>query len=329
MQEPAKILVADDEPNIRRILGFLLEEAGYEVVVAADGGEVLDLVVGERPDLVLLDVMMPGLDGFAVLEQIRQLRGHARLPVIMLTARSESASRVRGIKSGANDYVAKPFEQEELLARVANMLETARAQREANPLTGLPGNHAIEREMSRRLAGPTPFAAMYLDIDRFKRFNDHYGYARGDVAIEHVALAIDAVIDRHGEREDFVGHVGGDDFLILCATERAEAIADAVVAEFEHTRDLLHDPEDVARGYLEITTRTGDRIEAPLITLTVALITDVRARYAHPVAVSDALAELKRHGKRQPGSVVVKERRQSEPTGSPILLDDLHRTDRS
>ncbi|MBD3220699.1 response regulator [bacterium] len=322
MHEPAKILIADDDQHIRRILEFLLDEAGYRVVTASNGQEAISQVVAERPDLVLLDVMMPHLDGFAVLEHIRQLRGLQRLPVIMLTARGESVARVRGFRGGANDYVSKPFDQEELLARVANMLETVQAQREANPLTGLPGNHAIEREMARRLREGGPFAAMYLDIDRFKRFNDHYGYARGDLAIELVADTIGNVVDGIGSPDDFIGHVGGDDFLVLCDSGQADAIAGAIVEAFERDSEGLHDPEDLARGYLEISTRTGERVHAPLITLTVALITDVPRRYNHPVAVSDALAELKRHGKQQPGSVVVKERRAPDASTEMISLDD-------
>ncbi len=324
MAEPAKILIADDDPHIRRILQFLLEQAGYRVLAACDGREALALVVQERPDLALLDLMMPHLDGFAVLEQIRQDREVCRLPVIMLTAHDRTSSRIRGLRGGANDYVAKPFDQEELLARVANMLETSQAQREANPLTGLPGNLAIEREVLRRMAARDRFGAMYLDIDRFKSFNDHYGYARGDRAISFLAHVICAAVDREGEPGDFVGHVGGDDFLVVCASDRAETIARSLVHDFEAGVADLHDADDLAAGYLETRSRTGDVTRSALITLTVALICDVAGRYDHPAAMSDALAELKAHGKRQDGSVIVVERRASgQSPGQPGRLETL------
>jgi diguanylate cyclase (GGDEF)-like protein len=322
MPEPAKILVADDEPHIRRILQFLLEQEGYEVVCAVDGPTALAMARSEQPDLLLLDVMMPHLDGFAVLEELRRDHRTQRLPVIMLTARDESPTRVRGLRGGANDYVSKPFDHEELLARTASMLRTFRMQREANPLTGLPGNPAIERELQRRLDADEDFAVMYLDIDRFKSFNDHYGYARGDRAIVQLAQTLGEATDAVGDPGDFVGHVGGDDFLVVCDLAHAESLADEIVRRFEAAVADLHDAEDLARGFLVTRTRTGETVEAPLITLTIALVRGIHGRYAHSAELSDALAELKRHGKRQGGSVVVEERRTPavdsapEPAGS-------------
>jgi len=318
MGEPAKILIADDEPHIRRILQFLLDQAGYRVVTASHGREALEVLARERPDLVLLDVMMPHLDGFAVLERLRQDRETQRLPVIMLTARHESNARVKGLRGGANDYVAKPFDHDELLARIANMLETCQAQRAANPLTGLPGNLAIEREVQRRLAAGVSFGALYLDIDRFKSFNDHYGYARGDRAISFLAHVLCDAVVRCGDPTDFVGHVGGDDFVVICASGHAERLAGEVVREFDRGMVDLHDAEDLARGYLETRSRTGETERSPLVTLTVALIVDACGRYAHPAEMSDALAELKSHGKRRDGSVVIQERR--SPGGQAELL---------
>lgn len=318
MTDPAKILIADDEPHILRILQFLLEQAGYEVVAARDGREALELATQTRPDLALLDVMMPHVDGFSVLEELRANRDTQRLPVVMLTARGESTSRVRGLKVGANDYMAKPFDHEELLARVANLLETSRAQREANPLTGLPGNHAIDREVNDRLAAGRPFAAMYIDIDRFKSFNDHYGYTRGDRAIGLLAQVLCQVVDHDAGEGGFVGHVGGDDFVVLCATRVADHVANQIMELFEDGVALLHDPEDRDRGYLETEGRTGEVVQAPLITLTIALIRDASRRYEHLGALSDALAELKRHGKSHQGSVVAAERR--SPGEGPRLI---------
>ncbi len=321
MGEPAKILIADDEPHIRRILQFLLEQAGYRILTAADGREALEQARTGAPDLVLLDVMMPHLDGFAVLEALREDRELRRLPVIMLTARDESPIRVRGLRGGANDYVAKPFDHQELLARVENMLENFRAQRDASPLTGLPGNLAIERELQERLASGPDFAVMYLDIDRFKSFNDHYGYARGDRAITLLAHVLCEAATARGDAGAFVGHVGGDDFIVVCACESAEALAQEVVRRFDAEVGDLHDADDLARGYLEIYTRTGEAVHAPLITLTIALIVGVRERFAHTAAMSDALAELKRHGKRQEGSVVVQERRTPDGASAPRPSD--------
>ncbi|MFO7654599.1 MAG: response regulator [Candidatus Krumholzibacteriia bacterium] len=308
MAATGKILVVDDEPHIRRILQFLLEEEGFEVATAASGAEAVALAAQERPDLVVLDVMMPQMDGFAVLRRLRSEFETSRVPVIMLTARGDSAAKVRGLREGANDYLAKPFNQEELLLRLRNMLEADRAQREANPLTGLPGNHAIERETLVRARSGQPFAVMYVDIDRFKSFNDHYGYQRGDQAISFLARVLRDCSRAAGGGE-FVGHVGGDDFVVLSGSDGAEDLARSLLRAFDRGVVDLHDEVDLERGYLEVENRAGVREQVPLITVTVALVVDARAHFQHPAELGDTLAELKRFGKLQVGSVVVRERR--------------------
>jgi DNA-binding response OmpR family regulator len=310
MVAKARILVADDEPHIRRILQFLLEQDGYEVGLAEDGEAAWQAVASFRPDLVLLDVMMPRRDGFSVLEIIRAGFETARLPVIMLTAKSDSVDKVTGLKGGANDYIVKPFNHEELLLRVTNLLEATRREREANPLTGLPGNLAIEREVQSRLTAGTDFALMYIDIDRFKSFNDHYGYSRGDRAISFLAGVLVACAHKYGVGGDFIGHVGGDDFVLATGTTACDTLSRRIIEDFDAGVVALHDAEDAQRGWLEVENRAGARERFPLISLTVALIPGVQGRFAHPAELSDTLAELKRYGKATPRSVVVRERRQ-------------------
>ena len=312
MTAKARILVADDEPHIRRILQFLLEQEGFEVQMAEDGEEAWKAVASFQPDLVLLDVMMPRMDGFAVLEIIRAGFETARLPVILLTAKGEEQDKVKGLKGGANDYIVKPFNHDELLLRVSNLLEATRREREANPLTGLPGNRAIEREIQSRIASGREYAFMYIDIDRFKSFNDHYGYSMGDRAISFLAGVLVGCTQKYGSGWEFVGHVGGDDFVVATDSAHGEPLARRIIEEFDAGKVDLHDPADFERGYLEVESRSGTVERFPLITLTLALINDARGRFAHPAELSDTLAELKRLGKVNESSVIVRERRSKE-----------------
>ncbi len=311
MTAKARILVADDEPHIRRILQFLLEQEGFEVQMAEDGEEAWKAVASFQPDLVLLDVMMPRMDGFAVLEIIRAGFETARLPVILLTAKGEEADKVKGLKGGANDYIIKPFNHDELLLRVSNLLEATRREREANPLTGLPGNRAIEREIQARIAGGREYAFMYIDIDRFKSFNDHYGYSMGDRAISFLAGVLVGCTQKYGAGGEFVGHVGGDDFVVATESKIGKALARRIIEEFDAGKVDLHDPADFKRGYLEVESRSGSIERFPLITLTLGLVNDAKGRFEHPAELSDTLAELKRFGKTTEQSVVVVERRAS------------------
>jgi CheY-like chemotaxis protein len=311
MAPRARILIADDEPHIRRILQFLLEQEGFEVQLAADGEEAWKAVASFHPDLVLLDVMMPRMDGFAVLDIIRAGFETARLPVILLTAKGEEEDKVRGLRGGANDYILKPFNHDELLLRVGNLLEATRREREANPLTGLPGNRAIEREIQKRIAAADNSSFMYVDIDRFKSFNDRYGYARGDRAISFLAGVLVGNTQKYGSGREFVGHVGGDDFVIAADGSVAEDLARRIIREFDEGKGDLHDPEDRANGYLEVENRNGQTECFPLITLTLALVEGASGHIDHPAKLSDIMAELKRYGKTMPQSVVVRERRQT------------------
>ncbi len=309
--ERYKILVVDDEEHIRRILKFQLEKNGYDVVTAENGDVALQLIRRETPDLLLLDLMMPKIDGFEVCKRIRQNCQTSQIPIIMLTAKSDLPDKIKGLKDGANDYLVKPYSNEELLLRVQNVLEWSKQQKQANPLTGFAGNKAIEKELQRRIENEEPFAFLYMDIDNFKAYNDYYGYQKGDESILFLADIIKESINTLGGTTDFVGHIGGDDFVIITAPDRAEFIARHIIDEFDKGSLVLMKEEDIRRGYLEINNRLGERIRVPLMSLTIALVVNEGNRLGHFAQVSDIASELKAFGKGMPGSIVVRERRKS------------------
>jgi diguanylate cyclase (GGDEF)-like protein len=308
MNTPTTILVVEDDAAIRRILEYQLQKAGYSVLTAEDGETGLFLARKHEPDLLLLDVMLPRLDGHEVCRQIRQDYRIGQTPIIMLTARSSVKDRVAGLAQGANDYLMKPYDQEEMLVRVKNTLTLARKQREANPLTGLPGNSAIESELNRRLATQEDFAFLYVDIDNFKGFNDTYGYAKGDEAIRMLAGILTEAIHDTGH-EGFAGHVGGDDFVMVAPIGVAEDVARRTVKAFDLLKERLFRREDWERGHLSVLDRQGSELRIPLMSLTVAIVVNEGQRYTHVGQISDAAFELKKYGKTFQGSTVVKERR--------------------
>ena len=197
-----RILVADDEPNLREALRILFARHGFDVLVAEDGQQAIEFARKEQPDVVILDVMMPRLDGYAA---CRELRAHFRtrhIPIVMLTAKGTDDDKLTGLEGGANDYVTKPWHGKELVQRVRNHIEWSKNQRAVNPLTGLPGNLSILAERQKRYDAGTPFAQIFLDLDNFKAFNDRYGFPVGDTAIRAVAEALVDVIETQGESGD-------------------------------------------------------------------------------------------------------------------------------
>ncbi len=159
---------------------------------------------------------------------------------------------------------------------------------------------------------------MYIDIDRFKSFNDYYGYSRGDRAISFLAGVLVGNTQKYGTGREFVGHVGGDDFVVVADSSEVESLAGRIIEEFDSGIADLHDENDIRNGYLEIESRNGNVERFPLITVTLALIDDAKGRFQHPAELSDTLAELKRFGKTKLRSVVVQERR--SPDGNSVLV---------
>src|SRR2546426_6021844 len=231
---PEMILVVDDDPDIARFVGVTLRAAGSDVAAAPGGEEALRRADEIRPVRVLLDVMMPRVDGFEVAQRLRRNTRPANTCIIMLTAKAQSSDKVLGLTAGADDYIIKPFDPIELLARVKTTLRRARDNRNLSPLTGLPGNIRIEDEVQRRVEEAQPFALLNCDMDNFKAYNDHYGFLRGDRVIQGTARILQDAVEEFCRTEGFVGHVGGDDFVVVVTPELAEQTAERIIERFDH-----------------------------------------------------------------------------------------------
>ncbi len=308
----AVILVVDDDPDVARFIEVNLRAAGYEVHVASDGEEALDKAADLQPDLILLDVMMPKLDGFEVAQRLRRDARTSSCSIIMLTAKALSADKVLGLSSGADDYIIKPFDPVELLARVKGTLRRAREMRALSPLTGLPGNIRIQEEIRRLVSEePQSFGVLYADLDNFKAYNDHYGFVRGDRAIQATARIATQVVHDLAGPSAFVGHVGGDDFVILVSPDEAEPAAKGLCERFDATAPDLYDAIDLERGYIELENRQGTLQRFPLLSVSVGCVTTANRRFAHFGEVVSVASEMKLVAKRTPGSSFAFDRRTS------------------
>ncbi len=305
------VLVVDDDPFIARLLEIELKAAGYEVRVAGDGRQALDLARESCPDLVLADVMMPNMDGFELTRQLRQDSRTASVSVIMLTARGLSADKLEGFSVGADDYIVKPFDTPELLARIRGVLRRAREMRQQSPLTGLPGNVRIEDEIESRVRAGASFAVLYADLDHFKAFNDHYGFMRGDQVIQFTAGLIQEVAREAGSPGSFVGHVGGDDFVVVCGADEAEVVAERIVRRFDEAVPGLYDPDDQRRGHIVLVTRRGDEQAFPFLSISIGVATTARRSFRHFAEAVAIATEMKAFTKSTEGSSWAVDRRMS------------------
>ncbi len=303
------VLVVDDDPDVARFVEVNLRSAGYDVTVASDGEEALERAVELRPDLVLLDVMMPKLDGFEVAQRLRRDVRTSSTSIIMLTAKALSSDKVLGLSTGADDYIIKPFDPVELLARVKGTLRRAREMRALSPLTGLPGNIRVQEEIRRRVAEEQPFALLYADVDHFKAYNDHYGFVRGDRAIQAMARLASEVVHEMVGPEGFVGHVGGDDFLLIVPPELAEDVAARLCERFDQEAPMLYDADDLERGHIEVKDRQGAMAKFPILTVSVGVVSTSNHAFGHYGEAVSVATEMKQVAKRQPGSSFAVDRR--------------------
>jgi len=303
-----RVLVVCDDPAVARFLAHDLANEAYDVDVLEDCHRTLERAMETRPDVVVVDLSQPGCDGVEVVRQVRANPPTASVPVVLLSAKGAPHDRVLGLTAGADDYVVKPFDTLELIARVQGVLRRTADIRALSPLTGLPGNHRIEVEVASRAAAGKPYALCHVDLDEFKGFNDAYGFQRGDDLLLLLASCFQRAVTEAGYPAPFLGHVGGDDFVVVCTPEQAEPLCRAAIEEFEHRSPQLYDPEDAERGYLEVVDRRGELRKQPMASVSVGVTAD-RSGDRDFRAVIAAATEMKKVAKAQPGSYVAVDRR--------------------
>ncbi|MEJ7604332.1 MAG: response regulator [Kofleriaceae bacterium] len=304
-REAPRVLIVDDDVSIRQICREVLELGGYQVRDAGSANAALAEARRFRPDMIVLDVLMPGADGYRCAEMIRADPSIGMAPIMFLSARGETADKVRAFRSGAEDYMVKPFDAAELLARVGKALDRQARELGASPTTQLPGADAIQDEIERRLAYDPTAVACYLDLDNLKAFNDYYGYAKANAVIRQTGDVIRHVVRRAGTKTDFIGHIAGDDFVFVTPADHVDEVCRGICERFDHLIRLYYDPHDRELGYIETKDRFGVQRSFPIMSVSIAAISLVRAKtYA---GLAELAAVGKGTAKSIPGSAYVRD----------------------
>jgi len=304
------IIIVDDDPNVGLLVSAVLKKYDYTVVSFNSGAEMLEFLQTKKPDLILLDLRMPGPDGYALCKRVRENPDTRDIPIIILSGVSEVDARISAIELGADDFITKPFDVRELRARVNRLIKRKTADTALNPLTRLPGSPAIEEEVHKRLAAGDVFAFLYIDADNFKSYNDVYGYAKGDEVIKHISALLAREARKHSPKNYFVGHIGGDDFVLLLGIPEAEKTAKAITEEFDRTIPSFYTETDRARGFITTADRKNKTTDFQIMSLTIGII--VPKGIKHYGKIAQTAAELKHYAKTLPnrrGSIYIKDRR--------------------
>ena len=313
-----KIVLAEGGPVLAEMLPKILKPVGYDVIVATDGEAALRAVKREFPHLIIIDSDLAGIDGFTLCKMLKSDFLTSYIPIVVLIEKRQIRKRVLEIQEGVDDYILKPPDPIDLQVRLEMALRRTNHQVHANSLTRLPGNLAIEQVCRDRIKSGTPFAFMYIDINHFKSFNDTYGYLRGDSVIMQAARIITDCVGCAGNSDDFVGHIGGDDFVAVTTPDKATSIARRIIAEFDRLIPLHYAQQDRIMGYLSVKDRQNNDIKAPLMSVSIAIVHNKIRKISSVIELTEIASEIKKHLKTLSGSnYLVNRRRVPEGVAGP------------
>lgn len=289
----ARLLIVEDDNDIATMLQLYFASQGYEVDIAGRGGEALEKTRQSMPHLIILDIMLPDFDGFEVCRTLRTHTRTSHVPIIFLTQKDERSDKLQGLELGADDYITKPFDIEELKLRVQRAISRAEQQSLTDPRSGLPSGRLIEEQL-RRIIQSDGWALMDVRINAFSAFTDAYGFVAGDDVLRFTAMLLNEVVNQLGTPEDFIGHVGGSNFILITTQERAEAIRKTLKERFAQEVLAHYNFLDREQGYLLLTDDSGRTMKVPLMTLAVGLISPKDHTFTDIREITELAAEARR-----------------------------------
>ncbi len=316
----SKILIVDDaSDNIKILIELLRGE--YVIYFAKNGLKALELAVSVKPDIILLDIIMPGMDGYEVCRRLKQEKATADIPVIFISSMNEVGDETKGLGLGAVDYITKPISPPIVKARIKNHLKLGKAMYElrrlysmaldASPLTGLPGNNSIANRIESALNQREDVCVIYTDLDNFKAFNDKYGFAKGDEVILFNSVVIRDALEKEGIEDAFIGHIGGDDFVIIVPSDKVKNVTADIIRLFDTGIIDFYNAEDKKNKCIISFDRKGMSQTFPIISISMAGVDLSNSLYSQYIQVNDACSEAKKRAKTIAGSSFVMDLRKT------------------
>lgn len=284
-----RILVVEDDPDISNMLRIYFTGQDYQVDVAARGGAALAMCRTQLPDLIVLDIMLPDMDGYAVCKQLRTTTRTSHIPIIFLTQKDERSDKIAGLELGADDYVTKPFDIEELKLRIRSAIRAHQRLNMTDPRTGLPSGRLIEEQL-RTLMRRDDWTFILAGIDHLDLFNDVYGFVAGDEALRFATLLINEIVDEHGTDDDFVGHASSETFTIITHGDEAQTIVEKLAARFAEEVHPHYNFLDSERGGIALP----DGTIGPLMSMSFGVVSGRTETFSDIREITEAAAELRR-----------------------------------
>ncbi|MFQ5400043.1 MAG: response regulator [Anaerolineae bacterium] len=284
-----RILIVEDDFDISNMLRIFFTGQGYQVDVAARGNDALEQCRAKLPDLIVLDIMLPDMDGYAVCQALRTTTRTSHIPIIFLTQKDERSDRIAGLELGADDYITKPFDIEELKLRVGTAIRTHQRLNMTDPRTGMPSARLIEEQL-RNLMRTEGWTLLLIGVDHMAPFNEAYGFVAGDEVLRFTALLLNEVIGEYGTLDDFIGHASNDTFILITRAEDANVMVEQIRKRFNETILAHYNFIDREQGGIKM----ADGALAPLMTISIGVVSDKTQPFSDIREITETAAELRR-----------------------------------
>ena len=292
------ILLVDSTTSIYSDIYAMLN-ATYNIIIANNNQQIIDSIKNNKSfNCILISLDMPNIDCLALTKYFKTNFETHHIPTIIIANSIKQNDMINAVEAGADDYIQKPFNAIELTTRITMNIRRSERDQNSNSLTKLPTNILINRIITERLTDN--ISILYLDLDNFKAYNDSYGFILGNNVIQHTVKILIESIKLHGNTTDFIGHIGGDDFIIVSTHETAEQIASTICKKFDNTIFQFYSTEHQATKKIVTLDRQGNSKEFPLLSLSIAIVSNEYRSLTSLAHISTIAAELKNYAKTKP-----------------------------
>ena len=289
----ARLLVVEDDVDIGNMLKIYFGGMDFDVDVAVRGSDALEKTKQVLPHLIVLDIMLPDIDGYEVCRNLRTNLRTSHIPVIFLTQKDERSDKLQGLELGADDYITKPFDIEELKLRVQGAIKRSERESLTDPRSGLPAGRLIENQL-RTIIRERGWALLDAGINNFDSFKNVYGFVAADDVLRFSAMLIGEVVDELGNASDYIGHAGGDNFIIITTDEKAEAIKSRLRERFDQEVLTHYNFIDRQQGFVQTPMSDGTTVKVPFMTMSIGVVSPRQHSFADIREITELSAEARR-----------------------------------
>jgi PleD family two-component response regulator len=244
LTDKARILIVEDDLDLAEMLNAYFRVQGYDVSTAAWGEDAVRVSKEINPDLVVLDIRLPDIDGYEVCRRIRTNRRTASIPVIFLTEKRDRVDKLAGLELGVVDYITKPFDIQELRLRVRNSLRSAVQQPLLNPITNLAEGAMVDEQLQKLVFSENEWAILSIAIMGLENFRELYGFVASDDVLRAVSLMMNNAVREAGTTDDFIGHTGANEFIIITNKERLTGLQERIQIRLQQSMEYFYPLKD-------------------------------------------------------------------------------------